>query len=64
MINTLLAKVNIPGWKKIKANYNFSGFAFMLLMSQFVCETWAKNPIRSRNALVECWAIANLSGRD
>ena len=33
-------------------------------MSQIVCETWAENPIRSRSALVECWAIANLSGRD
>ena len=33
-------------------------------MSQFLYETWAKNPIRSRNTLVECWAIANLSGRD
>ena len=33
-------------------------------MSQLVCETLAKNPIRSRNALVECRAMANLSGRD
>ena len=33
-------------------------------MFQFVRETWAKNPIRLLYALDECWAIANLSGRD
>ena len=27
-------------------------------MSQFVCEPWAKNPIGSRNDLVECRSIA------
>ena len=36
----------------------------MLINVPIYLQNLAENPIRSRNALVECWAIANLSGRD
>ena len=53
MINNLPAKVNIPGLKN-ESKLQFSGFAFMVINSQFVCETWAKNLIRFGWVLGDC----------
>ena len=43
---------------KLKANYNFTGFALMLINVPICLRNLSQNPIRSRNALVKRWSIA------